>query len=145
MTSEGQFGRCERLVDCTQNEIAPNAASTKPLSLVWSENQYHEKNFSIVPTEYVFVKRSNDSKYRNVHSNEKIKSGEEVKVLMGMTNKTMTFVMFGDSYEKLNDVAKFPPKRETAKIKVVPDSSNTAKRKKQNKENLFKNVNSVGP
>ncbi|KAK0160343.1 hypothetical protein PV328_007765 [Microctonus aethiopoides] len=134
-----------------------NAATAKPLSLVWIENEFREKIFSIVPTVYVFIKRSNDSKYRNVCSNEKIKFGE-VKVLVGMTNKTMKFVIFGDSYEKLNDVAKLcdrtakpkrikfvkrltfsPPKRETAKVKIVPSgSSNATKKTKQKKENFLK-------
>ncbi|KAK0074489.1 hypothetical protein PV325_008272 [Microctonus aethiopoides] len=134
-----------------------NAAFTKPLSLVWIENERGQKDFSIVPTPYVFIKRSSDAKYRNIHSHEKIKTGEEVKVLMGMTNKTMTFVMFGDSYEKLNDVAnlydrtakpkriKFvkrrtfsPPKNEAPHKKVVPGSSNARNKKKPNKENFLR-------
>ncbi|KAK0158052.1 hypothetical protein PV327_011203, partial [Microctonus hyperodae] len=84
-----------RSIECNIVTNDQNAATAKPLSLVWTENECHEKNFSIVPTAYVFVKRSNDTKYRNVYKDEKNKLGEEVKVLMGMTNKTMTFVMFG--------------------------------------------------
>ncbi|KAK0073729.1 hypothetical protein PV326_013119, partial [Microctonus aethiopoides] len=39
---------------------------------------------------------------------------------MGMTSKTMTFVMFGDSYDKLSDVAKLYDRRAKAKrIKIV--------------------------
>ncbi|KAK0160279.1 hypothetical protein PV328_007707 [Microctonus aethiopoides] len=77
---------------------------------------------------------------------------------MGMTNKTMKFVIFGDSYEKLNDVVKLydrtakpkrikfvkrltfsPPKREIAKVKIVSSgSSNATKKTKQKKENFLK-------
>ncbi|KAK0160214.1 hypothetical protein PV328_007642 [Microctonus aethiopoides] len=88
----------------------------KQLSLVWTENYLHEKDFSIVPTSYVFIKTCNDSKYRKVNNHDKAK---RIKIVKRRTSS--------------------PSKPGTSNDKVVASGlSNPTNKLKPNKKNCMK-------